>query len=108
MPGGECWQGEEEFDGARNGNASQDLEGIADYHRTIPGIEEGDMAWRVPWGGNHFEGADAITFVQQERRLCLAYGIATAQGHLRLRRVQALIAGQETSVSLANRYLCVG
>jgi hypothetical protein len=61
----------------------------------------------VSWRGNHFERADAVSFVQQERRLRFANGIAAAQGNLRLGWIQALIAGQEARVSLADRHLSV-
>src|SRR5260370_21859991 len=106
MPGSQRGQGEEGFDGARNGNATQRLEGIADDHCAVPGIEKSDMAWCVSWRGNHFEGADTISFVQQERRLRFADGIAAAQAYLRLGGVQALFDRQKTRVSLADIYPC--
>src|SRR5258708_26677699 len=102
MPGSQRRQGEEGFDGARNGNTAQGLESIADDHCAVPGIEKSDMAWCVSWRGNHFEGADTISFVQQERRLRFADGIAAAQAYLRLGEVQALIAGQTKRASLAD------
>src|SRR5258708_39187253 len=108
MPGSKRRQGEEGFDGARNGNATQRLEGIADDHCAVPGIEKSDMAWCMSWRSNHFERADAISFVQQECRLRFADSIAAAQGHLRLGGVQALVAGQKTRVSLADSYLGIG
>src|SRR5438067_11217052 len=96
MPGSHCRQGKPPFEGPRNGNTAQRLEGIANNHRTVPGIEKSEMARGVSWGGNRFEGADAISFVQQERRLRCADGIAAAQGYLWFSWVQALIAGQKT------------
>src|SRR5438105_716277 len=101
MPGSQRRQGEEPFECSRNGNTALRLEGIAADHRAIPGIEKSEMAWCVSWRGNHFEGADTISFVQQESGLRCADGIAAAQGHLRLGGIQALIAGQKTRVSLA-------
>src|SRR5258708_36290122 len=108
MPGSQRRQGEEGFDGARNGNTAQGLESIADDHCAVPGIEKSDMAWCVSWRGNHFEGADTISFVQQELRLRFADGIAAAQFVLRLGGIQALVAGQKTRVSLADGYLGIG
>src|SRR5260370_28388586 len=105
MPGSQCRQGEEGFDGARNGNTAQCLESIADDHCAVPGIEKSDVAWCVSWRGNHFEGADTISFVQQERRLRFADGIAAAQGHLRLGRVQALVSRPKARISLPARSL---
>src|SRR5260370_31430619 len=102
MPGNQCRQGEEGFDGARNGNTAQWLESIADDHCAVPGIEKSDVVWCVSWRGNHFEGADTISFVQQERRLRFADGIAAAQAYLRLGRGHALIASKKTRVSLAD------
>src|SRR5438128_93313 len=68
MPGRQRRQGKEQFEGPRNGNTAQRLEGVAGDHRAVPGIEKSEMAWGVSWRGKHFEGADAISFVQQERR----------------------------------------
>src|SRR5437764_375644 len=107
MPGSQRWQGEEYFERPRNGHAAQRLKGIAGDHRTVPGIEKSEMARGVSWRGNHFEGANTITFVQQELRLRCADGIAAAQGNLRLSGVQTLIAGQKTRVSLADRHLSI-
>lgn len=105
MPGSQRRHGKEEFEGPRNGHATQRLEGITSDHRAVPRIEKSEMAWSVSRRGKHFDGADAIAFVQQACRLRRADGIATAQGDLRLRGVQALIAGQEPRVSLADRNL---
>src|SRR5579864_8903456 len=105
MPGGQRRQGEEQFERPRNGDAALRLEGIAGDHRAIPGIEKSDMAWGVSWRSNHFERADAISFMQKARRLSCADGIAAAQGYLRLGKVKALITGQKTRVSLAYRNL---
>src|SRR5258707_3278998 len=66
------------------------------------------MARGVSWRGNHFEGTNAVSFVQQERRLRCADGIAAAQGHLWLGGVQAFIAGQKTRISLADGNLGIG
>src|SRR6266571_1115336 len=105
MPGSHRRQGKAPFECSRNGNAAQRLEGIANDHRTVPGIEKSEMAGGVSGRGNHFEGADAISFVQQDRRLRCADGIAAAQGYLWLRGVQALIARQKTRISLADSNL---
>src|SRR5215471_13349091 len=107
MPGRQRRQGKAPFDGPRYGNTAQRLEGIANDHRVVPGIEKSEMAWCVSWGGNHFERADAVSFVQQQRRLRFANGIAAAQRNLRLGWVQAAIAEQETRVSLADRNLSI-
>src|SRR5437764_10022390 len=107
MPGSHCRQGEEYFERPRNGHSAQRLEGIAGDHRAVPGIEKSEMARRVPWRGNHFEGADAVPFMQQKLRLRCADGIAAAQGDLRLSGIQTLIAGQKTRVSLADSYLSI-
>src|SRR6266571_798016 len=105
MPGSHRRQGKAPFEGPRNGNTTQRLEGIANDHRTVPGIEKSEMPGGMSWRGNHFEGADAISFMQQERRFRCADGIAAAQWYLWLRGVQALIAGQKTRVSLADSNL---
>src|SRR5258708_31974975 len=100
MPGSQCRQGEEGFDGARNGNTAQCLESIADDHCAVPGIEKSDVAWCVSWRGNHFEAADTISFVQQERPLRFADGIAAAQRPLRLVAARVLIPRQKPLISL--------
>src|SRR6266849_4645536 len=102
MPGSQRWQGEEQFERSRNGNAALRLESIAGDQRSIPGIEKSEMARCVSWRGKRFERADAISFVQQKSGLRFADGIAAAQAYLRLGGVQALIAGKKTRVSLTD------
>src|SRR5712691_3431338 len=105
MPGSQRWQGEEQFECARNGNAALRLESIACDQDAVPGIQKSEMTWGVSWCSNHFERADAISFVQQKSGLRFADGIAAAQPYLRLGGVQALIAGKKTRVSLADSNL---
>src|SRR5947209_460720 len=108
MPGRERWQGEQEFECSRNSHAAQCLEGIASDHRTVPDIEESDMAWCVSWRGKHFKRADAVPFVQKARRLRFADGIATTQRHLWFSGIKTLIAREKTCVSLTDSNLCIG
>src|SRR5438034_11682871 len=104
MPGSQRWQGEEYFYRSRNGNAALRLICIAPDYRAISGVEKREMAWGMSWRGNHFERTDAVSFMQQEGWFRFADRIATARGHLRLGGVQALIAGHETCISLADSY----
>src|SRR6266566_9457354 len=104
MPGSECRQGEEYFYRSRNGNTSLCLVCIASDYRAISGVEKSEMAGGMSWRGNHFERTDAVSFMQHEGWFRSADRIATARGHLRLGGVQALIAGHETCVSLADSY----
>src|SRR5689334_12750625 len=74
MPGGQRRQGKEYLECPRYGYAAQGLEGITGDYGAIPGIEKGEMARGVSWRGNRFEGADTVSFVQQEFRLRCADG----------------------------------
>src|ERR1700676_4466533 len=105
MPGSHRRQGEEQFNCSRNSHAALCLEGIATDQGAITRIEKGDMAGSVSGGGNHFERAEAVPFMQKVRRLCGDDGIAALQRNLRLGGVQALISRQKTRVSLAYRHL---
>src|SRR6266568_3842606 len=81
---------------------AQRLEGVTSNQCAIPSIQKSKMAWGVAWASNHFQGTQAISFVQQACRLRFTDRIAPVQRDLWLRGVQAPITRQETCVSLAD------